>query len=88
MFRLETTRYGTRLPALPIPRKTEKGAVAFACRHAAKRGLDGDLLRVFKKGGRKPVAEITHRIHNYWTYKVGGGKREKLVFGKPTGEYL
>jgi hypothetical protein len=88
MYRFETLRYGERLPALPIPRKTQKGAVAFACRHAAKTGLDGDVLRIFKKGGRKPVAVLTHRVHNYWTYAVTGGKRERLVFGKSTGETL
>lgn len=88
MFRLETIRYGTRLPPVVIDRKTEKGAVNFACRHASRTGLDGDLLRIFKKGGRKPVTEITYRIHNYWTYAVTGGKRERLVFGKSTGETL
>ncbi len=88
MYRLEITRYGARLPTIIIPRKTERGAAAWATRHTAKTALDGDCLRIFKRGARKPVLTFTHRIHNYWTYAVTGGKRERLVFGKSTGETL
>ena len=88
MFRLEITRYGARLPTIIIPRKTEKGAAAWATRHTTSTALHGDCLRIFKKGSRSAVLTFTHRVEKWWTYPVTGGKRERLVFGKSTGETL